>query len=503
MRSRLEINSLKFSSSAAVAFLFIATTVRCTGQQTQNTQVGTTQTPKITVKVDPNLAQGAKTVEGDWQGSVSDGTSELRIIIQIVKRGNGFAGTFQVPDRSADILPMKTIIVQNESMHFSFDATTVWWEGKLNDAGTQLNGIWSNGVGTFTLNFTRNGVATERTRPQEPKKPYPYAEQEIRFTNFQTQFKLGATITLPSTPGPYPAVVLLSGTGQLDRDAKLYDHKPFWILADVLTRRGIAVLRIDDRGVGSSAGEADRATIPDYASDLVAGIAYLKTRADIKHDKIGLVGFGEGGVIAPMAAVESKSVAFIVLLADVGVDGRKTLIARSDAQSKTDGATEEELKAYRHFQMRALSLLVADHNPASANAALATAITQEIAKIPEARRPKVLGVMYEMANSYSTPWMRSFIALDPTPTLAQITCPVLALHGDKDSEMSADLHLHAIETTLKNAGNKDVTATTIKGVNHMMQTCKTGATTEYQELEETLSPLVLKMVGDWILDKVK
>ncbi len=450
------------------------------------------------------ITNASNGLEGTWQGTVSDGRTELKVIIELKRSGTDFSGSFQVPDRSADILPMSTVTVADRSLRFTFDVPTVWWEGRLNDEGTRLEGKWSNGVSTFPLNFARTAAPPSvKTRVQDPKKPYPYDDKQVRFENRAAQISLAGTLTLPKTAGPFAAVILMGGAGRIDRDGTLYGHHPFLVLADNLTRRGIAVLRVDDRGVGESGGNAESATIDDYASDLEAAIAYLKTRPDIDRKRLGLIGYGEGGCIVPVITAHSSSLALAVLIAGVGVDGKHTLIARSDLAVKPVGAVEEEIKALRRLEIRCLSIMGGIANPEAATSALRSAIATEIAPIPAGRRQRALQEMVAITSSFNTPWMRSFIGYDPVPLLKRTTCPVLLVHGDHDMEMAADLHLSSEEAALKASGNMAVTSATIKLANHMMQPCKTGLPDEYEAIEQTFSADALKTIGEWIELRVK
>jgi pimeloyl-ACP methyl ester carboxylesterase len=339
-------------------------------------------------------------------------------------------------------------------------------------------------------------------RPQEPKKPYPYLEEEVSYENKQAGVKFAGTLTLPRSQGPFPAVLLITGSGPQDRDETVFGHRPFLILADYLTRRGIAVLRVDDRGVGGSTGSNADATSEDFVSDTLAGVAFLKGRKEINPKQIGLIGHSEGGMIGPMAAVKSKDVAFLVLLAGPGLPGKDVLVLQGQAILKAKGAAESILAFQRTLQQRMFAVVQEEKENAAAEKKLRQVIAEETAKLSEEDR-KALGDVKASAEgqiqTVLSPWFRFFLTFDPRPTLRQVRCPVLALNGEKDVQVDAKENLAAIDKALKDGGNKDVTVKALPELNHLFQTCQTGGLAEYSKIEETFAPAALEVIGDWIV----
>jgi pimeloyl-ACP methyl ester carboxylesterase len=332
-------------------------------------------------------------------------------------------------------------------------------------------------------------AALQRRRPQEPVKPYPYREEDVLYDNKVSGNQLAGTLTIPSGSGPFPAVVLITGSGPQDRDESIMGHKPFLVLADHLTRKRIAVLRVDDRGVGKSTGTFATATTADFATDVEAGIAYLKTRQEIDARQIGLIGHSEGAIIAPMIAARNHNVAFIVMMAGSGVPGDDIIVAQVELLSENAGQSHAAAMKAGARQREILALLKQN---------------QDTASLEKALREKLAGQVLESRIStavaqLTSPWYRYFIAYDPGPALRKVTCPVLALNGEKDLQVPPMQNLPAIRKELEAAGNKNFEVDELPGLNHLFQTARTGSPEEYPEIEETISPKVLEIISGWIL----
>jgi len=335
-------------------------------------------------------------------------------------------------------------------------------------------------------------------RPQEPKKPYPYKEEEVLYPNAKAGIKLGGTLTLPKGTGPFPAVLLITGSGAQNRDEELLGHKPFLVLSDYLTRRGIAVLRVDDRGVGTSTGDFEKSTSADFATDVLAGVAFLKSRADIQHHRIGLIGHSEGGLIAPIVAAQSPDVAFIVLMAGPGVSGAAVLAEQQALIQAAGGMPEVELHANAEMMKKVFAVLREEPDAAKARPRLIQISKDFAATLPAAKRAEFEKVLDKTVDSMNGPWMRYFLSYDPAPTLRKVACPVLALFGELDLQVPPKQSLAPMEAAFKAGKNPDYTVRMLPGLNHLFQHAKTGSPTEYASIEETINPAALKIMGDWI-----
>jgi len=334
-----------------------------------------------------------------------------------------------------------------------------------------------------------NASELELRRPQNPVRPYPYREQEVSYSTPAGKIQLGATLTIPPGKGPFPAVLLIAGSGPHDRDESIMGHKPFLVLADYLTRKGIVVLRADKRGIGKSAGDYSQAVMADFASDAEAGVAYLKTRVEVDPRKIGLVGHSEGGIEAPMAAAHNPDVAFIVLMAGPGVRGDQLLPEQLRLIEQASGKSADEIEKDLATQREVLAVLEKDKDDALLEKDLREKFT---GKVPEAQ----IGMQ---VKAVSSPWFRGLLEYDPAVTLSKLTCPVLAINGEKDLQVPPGQNLPPIRKALEAAGNKNSEVVELPGLNHLFQTAKTGAVGEYSEIEETMSPLALEKVASWIV----
>lgn len=438
------------------------------------------------------LAQDAK-VDGDWYGALEVMGTKLRIVVHLTKGADGaFTGTLDSPDQSADGFKIEDITFADGTLKFKFKLVGGAYEGKLSADGAKIDGKWTQGGQTPPLVFGRTPPEPPK-RPQVPKKPLPYDEEEVAYENAAAEgVKLAGTLTLPRGAGPHPAVVLVTGSGPQDRDESLAGHKPFLVLADHLTRAGVAVLRADDRGVGKSTGRFGEATSEDFASDALAGVSYLRTRKEIHPAKIGLCGHSEGGLVAPMCAVKSGHVAFIVLMAGPGLPGDQILLVQSRLIGKASGLGDEAVAKNAEVSRRIYAVLREEKD----NAAAEKKILEIVGELDAATRTQ-----YEtQVRTLTSPWLRFFISYDPAATLAKVKCPVLAVNGEKDLQVPCKEDLDAIEAALKAGGHARYKCVAFPNLNHLFQTCKTGSPTEYAQIEETFAPVALETISKWIVE---
>jgi pimeloyl-ACP methyl ester carboxylesterase len=440
--------------------------------------------------------------EAIYEGTLEGGARKLRLAFHLFQQPDGsYEGTMDSPDQGAKGLALDEVSVQGDAVRLAFSPTQIVYEGQRSKDDQEIAGTLTQGGRSSPMTLQRVAKASEANRPQHPTKPYPYDEIEVAYENKPQGIKLAGTLTLPRSNGPFPAVLLITGSGAQDRDETLFGHKPFLVLADYLTRRGIAVLRVDDRGVGGSTGSVANSTTADFAEDVLAGVAFLKGRKEINARQIGLIGHSEGGIIAPLVASRSKDIAFIVLLAGTGVPGHEIFYTQSAAGLKLAGTPPETLALLRTLQDRLLAAVRAEKDSALAEKRFRTALEEVTSKVSEEEKQQAAGalaVLEVQAGMVLSPWGRFFLDYDPRPALRKVSCPVLALNGAKDVQVDAKLNLPVIEAALKEAGNKDVTIREFPNQNHLFQTCQTGAGSEYGAIEETLAPAVLEAVADWI-----
>lgn len=445
----------------------------------------------------------SKSIEGIWQGALSVSGIQLRLVVKIHKHPDStLTGTMDSIDQGAKNIPIDQVTFKDNVLHLELKSIGGVYEGKRNRAGTAFVGEWQQSGNSLPLTLTHSDKAPEVRRPQEPQKPYPYDEEEVTFENSAAGVKLAGTLTKPKTGGPFPAVVLIAGSGPNNRNEDVLGHKVFLVLADYLTRHDIAVLRYDKRGIGASTGSYLKATTADFAADALAAVEYLKGRKEIAPDQIGLIGHSEGGVIAPIVAAESRDVAFVVLMAGTGLPGEQILYLQGALIAQAEGASVQDVTRQKHLQEQMFAVIKQEKDPAVAEKKLEAIEARAIAQLPPAQKKAAESQMKQAqagTKNLLTPWFRYFLTYDPKTALRKVHCPILVLNGSKDLQVPPKENLPAIKEALDQAGNKDVTIKELTGLNHLFQTCKTGSPLEYSKIEETMSPVALQTISDWIL----
>jgi pimeloyl-ACP methyl ester carboxylesterase len=450
-----------------------------------------------------SLTSWGQDITGDWHGVLKVQGAQLRLVFHINKAETGYSATMDSPDQQAKGIPVTEASYEPPTLKLSVSNLGVEYEGAL-DADGNITGTFKQAGQSFPLNLSRTPVEKEkRLRPQEPAKPYPYVEEEITFENNEANIRLAGTLTLPEKEGLYPAVVLISGSGPQDRNEELFGHKPFLVIADYLTRNGIAVLRFDDRGTASSSGNFGTATTFDFSTDAEAAVNYLLTRKEINKKQIGLIGHSEGGTIAPMVAARSNDVAFIVLLAGTGIQGNEILLFQTAAIGKAEGMSEESLQALVAANRSVFDIIIQSDDTKKLQT-INTRFKELIAK----NLAITMGMneddyIRQLTMKLINPWTQYFLKYNPATALEKVKCPVLALNGEKDMQVPSKVNLEAIRTALFNGGNKNVTIKELPGLNHLFQECNTGRLGEYETIEQTFSPVALNEIRDWITVQIK
>ena len=446
-------------------------------------------------------------IEGIWQGTLKVQGIELRIIFKIKKdKNDALTATMDSPDQGAENIPMDTVKLEGNNLFMELKKAGAVYEGSISEDGKKIEGTWKQGGFNLPLVLEHTDKVPEIKRPQEPKKPFPYKEEEVEYKNEKDDIKLAGTLTLPQGEGPFPAVLLISGSGAQNRNEELLAHKPFLLLSDYLTRRNISVLRMDDRGVGGSTGKLSESTSIDLAEDVLSGVRFLKTRKEIDPERIGLIGHSEGGIIAPIAASKSQEIAFIILMAGSGVTGEEILYLQGELINRANGVIEEDIQKARLRQELIFKVLKREKDNDSAEKALRRLYEEDIAGMDEEEKKEAEvsdEVFKASLKKILNPWFRFFLTFDPKTALNKVKCPVLAIIGEKDLQVPPEQNLKEIEKALKQGGNEDYTIKELPGLNHLFQTAETGAPIEYGKIEETISPSALKLIGDWLLEHVK
>lgn len=455
------------------------------------------------------LAYGAfaQNITGDWYGvlNIPSGPT-LHVVFHITKSGEAYSATFDSPDQGAKGLATdKTTVTGNqvtiEATQFNFK-----YVGDYKPDSNKITGTFTQGGGSLPLALTYGkpsaAVVVPVVRPQDPKD-FPYKQEEVVFTNPKAGNTLAGTITMPADGRVTKIVVLITGSGPQNRNEEIrqFNHRPFLVWSDWLTRQGIAVLRYDDRGVGQSTGTFATATSADFADDAEAAVNYIQSRADLKSLKIGLMGHSEGGMIAPMVASRNKAVKFIVLLAGPGVPIEQLMLKQVADQMRLSGAPDEAITRSSATNKKIYKLIILNQSlPAGQlKQQVDTLMYQELRDYPKADlQNQSIDAIVKQSSALISPWYRYFIAFKPADYLTNVKCPVLALDGTLDMQVNGEANLAAIKASLEKGGNRNFQVVLLPGLNHLFQKATTGSVTEYAQISETVNPVALQTVSAWI-----
>jgi uncharacterized protein len=443
-----------------------------------------------------------KTITGSWIGKIPAGGISLRVVFNLLLTGkDSLTATMDSPDQGVKGIKVGPVKFDGKDLNIKAPLLLGEYNGTLK-SDTLIEGIWKQAGKTFDLNLTRLAGIFTLNRPQEPKPPFPYTSEDVTFKNEKFNISLAGTLTIPEGKGPFPAVVMITGSGAQNRDEELMGHKPFLVIADYLARNGIAVLRYDDRGVGKSKGVYSTATTADLATDAEAAINYLKNNNIINPLMIGLAGHSEGGMVAPMVASANNEVAFIVSIAGPGVKGEEILHRQNYDIGKVSGASEKDVQTGVETNRKLFAIVKKEKDNKVAVEKM-TAVFNKILvkeKLSPEDSAKAMKQLQSSTGTLTSSWFRYFLTLNPSAYWKKVKCPVLILNGAKDLQVAANVNPPAIEKALKSGKNNSYVTYIFPDLNHLFQHCKTGAPSEYGDIEETFSPEVLKIMSDWILN---
>jgi len=440
-------------------------------------------------------------ISGTWYGLLSFNGINLHLQLDIEENETGYQGTFYSLDQKSDEIPVTKITFSNNELIFNIENLRANYKGVLNENNI-IEGTFTQGA-KIPLNFSREVIEPIKiARADEPQGPFPYNSEDLTFKNEKQNVVLAATLTLPKSEGPFPVAILVTGSSPQDRNEEILGHKPFLKMADYLTRRGIAVLRYDDRGTAESTGNFASANTKDFATDAEAAVAYLRSRKDINKNKIGIIGHSEGGIIAPIVAAKDKKIDFIVLLAGMGIRGDSLLLIQQQLIGKAAGAQQNMLDMNREINSGLYKLLNKEKDTVKLKPIIGEYFEGVLKKYPGYAMIQGMKNDEMIARDkelYTNNWLYHFITFDPSETLQNVKCPVLAINGSKDLQVSPEENLKAIELNLKKGGNKNVTIIRLENMNHLFQETETGALSEYDTIDYSFSEKMLKVVGEWIL----
>lgn len=440
----------------------------------------------------------AQDISGTWSGDLELPGAKLTLVFHIQSQEQGWTGTMDSPDQQVTGIPISSIAFEPPKLRLEVQNGVIVYEGEMVSKDS-VSGTFRQSGMSFPVGLKR-GVKPEIKieRPQTPVPPFPYESKEVRFVNEKADdISLAGTLTFPSEGSRFPGVVLISGSGPQDRDETLFGHKPFAVIADYLSRSGLAVLRFDDRGTAGSEGDFAGSTTEDFTTDVEAAVRFLRQQENIDPEKVGLIGHSEGGIIASMVAASDPDLDYIVLLAGPGLPGADLLLMQNEALGRASGMPEEKLKELRQINRRIYDVAKSGKEDGNLKEELTEAI---LAAMPdhlssEEKREAAEG----QAEGLLAPWMKYFLKNDPREYLEKVKCRVLAINGGKDLQVPAEENLTEIRKALTAGGNNRVVVRDFPELNHLFQEADTGLPAEYGKIEMTFSPEALEFMSEWIL----
>ncbi|MDB5202039.1 MAG: Alpha/beta hydrolase family protein [Ferruginibacter sp.] len=458
----------------------------------------------------------AQQLNGTWEGNISVKEQLIPIIFHLKTDSKIYKASFDSPSQKAFNIPCSGVETRNDSIIISMASINGSYAGKISADEQSMEGTWKQGNAALPLNIRKTSDQANMLtakRPQTPKPPFPYTSENIEYSNADHTIRFGATITVPPVNKPgekFPAILLITGSGQQDRDENIMEHKPFAILADEFTKKGMIVLRVDDRGMGKTTGSFNKSTSADFANDVEAGINYLKTRTDVNLQKIGLLGHSEGGMIAPMVAARRNDIDFIILLAGPGIPINNLMTEQYAAVAAGQTSSKLLVKAASDLYHTITTTVI--NNPDSAEiyqrALLATEAWADttpktiLSALQLTDKPARAKYVASMLQTFMAPWFRYFLAYDPQANLRKLQSKVLALNGSRDIQVLATSNLAGIKAALEKSKSPAYEVHEMAGMNHLFQTCKKCTVTEYGELEESFSPEALALISTWLTKNV-
>lgn len=436
----------------------------------------------------------AQSITGNWNGYLNVPGNQLRIQIELNSQGDSLSGVMRSLDQGGSPVLLSALSFENQRLYFEVDRIGVAYEGHYEAQAQTITGEFTQMGMPFELNFGRDPLEPFRPdRPQTPQPPFPYTEQEVRFTSADPQYKLAGTLTLPDTPCQ-AGVVLVSGSGPQDRDSFIFNHKPFLVWADYLARRGIAVLRFDERGIAASEGDHDACTTYDLADDV--RLAHAELLSHLPESALsGIIGLSEGGLIAAIVAAQDPTVDFIVSLAGPGVPGTEILFTQTVDIAISNGSSREAATQLAERSRLLHELLLQEPDSALA----ADLMREQLKAFADADDTPFDDALFAQYNAgLNNPWIRTFLKIDPRQYWGRVNCAVLALNGSKDLQVAAGANLRAISFSLRKNKNNRFKTQILDNHNHLFQRSNSGAISEYGLLTETVSEETLSIVTNWI-----
>jgi len=435
-----------------------------------------------------------ESIEGTWNGVIDLNGTPVPIMLHLTVRESKLSATADFPKHYRSGVDLLDVSFAERTLRFGTRNMGVF-TGNLSGDGARIVGEFSNKEQRYPLVLSTGDVAREEpARPQTPKPPFSYDSEEVYVD--RADCRLAGTLTIPSDRKLRAGILLITGSGAMDRDETVFGHKPFWILADYLSRRGFAVMRLDNRGVGASTGDRSTHVVADDVDDMSAAIDHMKRHRELRGVPIGLIGHSVGGLIGAQVAVRRDDIAFLVSMAGPGLSVGEAFADREcDGLEKTvaDPAAIERHPAFT----LALYQNLGERGDAPIDSAEITALAERFG----ASQTAVVKNSADWIARFNEPWFRSLLRCEPAPILRRVTAPLLAINGSLDAQLRAATNLAVMRSMLERAGHPDFEIVELAGLNHLFQTCTTGLPYEYPAIEETFAPRALDTIGTWLNDR--
>lgn len=448
-----------------------------------------------------------------WQGELPSAKKLVIAFHFSVDSSGVYRGTMDSPGEGMLGIKCSDVYLHGDSIQVTMAGIQATLQGKIEKDGSSITARWKQGSAILPIQLKKITlpVSYSKIKSQEPKPPFPYFSEDVEYDNADSSVHFGATITRPAKAGKYPAVILITGSGQQDRNETIMGHKPFAVIADHLTRNGFMVMRVDDRGMGRSRGDLKKATSYDFAKDVEASLDFLLRRNDVNKNKIGLVGHSEGGMIAPMVAVNRKEIAFLVLLAAPSYKIAEVMADQNEAIFKQSGYSDSTAARYRNFYSKLVTAIAAAPNDSIAllkgteifkewQVIENPSIVTSISAVPQINTPEKF--VKQFVSQLGGAWWKYFMRFDPQVVLKKLNIPVLALNGSKDIQVLPN-SLDQVKSAVQQSRSPKVVVEVLPGLNHLFQECYYCSVAEYGQLEETFSPVALKIMSDWMKEITK
>lgn len=444
-----------------------------------------------------SIAANAQKLIGNWSGELQLGENTLTINFNFFSDGEEVVATMDSPDQGAYGINADTVHMTDSTVYLRIVKLAIHYRGKYHPEGDTISGEFFQGLYSFPLTLSPTSELS-KNRPQDPQPPFNYISQNVTFPSWDSTFALAGTLTYPKGKGPFKAVVLVSGSGPQNRDEEIFNHRPFHVLADQLTRAGYVVFRYDDRGVEGSEGDYQSATTLDFANDAKAAVRLVRNIPFLKISEVGIIGHSEGGLIASVLGAENVQ-DFSILLAAPTASGKAIILRQNRDLLAKSGISQSAIDKNIQQQEVLFDIIINHPDSARRKRALAGEFRRRFDELPEEEKksyPSMNQYLDEQIEPLMSPWLHVFLTLNPMDYLKSVSSPVFYIIGERDMQVPVDLNLSNAQTIASQNPKSEVWVP--EGLNHLFQPCTSCDVYEYGKIDVTFSESVIKKVIRWM-----